>query len=73
MTSRGKIKQYNGERGFGFVTPDDGGEDLFFHFTAVSGGVKLAKGDIVDYVPDTNIGNLLYCYPKIVPPRDLVM
>jgi cold shock protein len=30
---QGKIKMYNEERGYGFIKPDDGGNDVFFHIT----------------------------------------
>lgn len=33
MTRRGTLKTWNAERGFGFITPEDGGADLFVHIT----------------------------------------
>ena len=38
------------ERGFGFIKPDDGGEDLFCHFSAIEDGNALAEGATVEYV-----------------------
>ncbi|MCF3101210.1 cold-shock protein [Streptomyces roseoverticillatus] len=47
----GTVKWFNADKGFGFITQDDGGPDVFVHFSAVQGtGFKeLHEGDNVTY------------------------
>ena len=47
----GKVKWFSGEKGYGFIAQDDGGADLFVHFSAISGdGYRnLNEGDEVEF------------------------
>lgn len=47
----GTVKWFNDSKGFGFITPDDGGKDVFAHFSAISssGFRTLTEGQKVSY------------------------
>ncbi|WP_225731122.1 MULTISPECIES: cold-shock protein [unclassified Nocardia] len=49
--SQGSVKWFNGEKGFGFIAQDDGGPDLFVHYSEISGsGFKsLEEGQRVEF------------------------
>src|SRR5215204_3644072 len=48
---QGTVKWFNGEKGYGFITPDEGGDDLFVHYTAITGSGfrSLEEGAKVSY------------------------
>jgi cold shock protein len=50
----GTVKWFNDDKGFGFITPDEQGEDLFVHHSSIQGnGFKsLAEGAKVSYEPE---------------------
>jgi CspA family cold shock protein len=51
MMPTGTVKWFNDAKGFGFITPDGGGEDLFAHFSSInmSGFKTLKEGQKVSF------------------------
>lgn len=49
--STGKVKWFNPGKGYGFITPDDDGPDVFVHISAVerSGLPTLSEGQVIQY------------------------
>ena len=47
----GTVKWFNAEKGYGFITPDEGGDDVFVHFSAIlaDGFKTLSEGQKVEF------------------------
>lgn len=67
VVSTGTVKWFNQQKGFGFITPDEGGEDLFIHHTQIkmNGFATLADGQKVEY--EIGEGRKGPCATEVVP------
>ncbi|SCX31141.1 cold-shock protein [Agrobacterium rosae] len=45
----GTVKLFNDDEGFGFITPENGGQDVFVHVSALERGNSLREGDKVTF------------------------
>ncbi|MDD2600979.1 MAG: cold-shock protein [Kiritimatiellia bacterium] len=65
--STGTVKWFNSDKGFGFISPDDGGKDLFVHHTGinVAGRACLDEGQKVEF--EVGEGQKGPCAKNVVP------
>ena len=65
--SIGKVKWFNGSKGFGFIEPDDGGDDLFVHHSEIKteGYASLDEGQSVEF--EVGQGKKGPCATNVVP------
>ena len=65
--STGIVKWFNGKKGFGFITPDDGGEDLFVHHSEIKteGYATLDEGQKVEF--EIGEGKKGPCATNVIP------
>jgi cold shock protein len=56
--ARGTVKWFNGQKGYGFIQPEDGSRDVFIHISAVERASLsgLNEGQVVEYELVTNRG-----------------
>ena len=66
--SKGTVKWFNSDKGFGFITPEDGGKDLFVHHSEIQMGggyATLNDGQAVEF--EVGQGQKGPCANKVVP------
>jgi CspA family cold shock protein len=67
VMSKGTVKWFNADKGFGFITPEDGGKDLFVHHSEIQAGgdyATLNDGQAVEY--EVGQGQKGPCANKVV-------
>ena len=67
FVSKGIVKWFNSSKGFGFITPEGGGEDLFVHHSEIksSGYANLEEGQQVEFV--VGQGKKGPCATNVIP------
>ncbi len=65
--STGTVKWFNDQKGYGFITPDDGGEDLFVHHSEIKaeGRTTLREGQKVEF--EIGQGRKGPCATNVIP------
>ena len=59
MTQQGTVKWFNAEKGYGFIADDNGGDDVFVHFSAIiaDGYKTLSEGQKVSFETEVDPKN----------------
>jgi len=67
QVAKGTVKWFNASKGFGFITPEDGGEDLFVHHSEVKtqGYASLDENQTVEF--EVGEGRKGPCATNVVP------
>ena len=67
QVSKGTVKWFNASKGFGFINPDDGGDDLFVHHSEIKtdGYASLDEGQKVEF--EVGQGKKGPCATSVVP------
>jgi CspA family cold shock protein len=68
IMSKGTVKWFNADKGFGFITPEDGGKDLFVHHSEIKNGggyATLNDGQAVTF--EVGQGQKGPCANNVVP------
>ena len=66
--SKGTVKWFNAEKGFGFIAPEDGSKDLFVHYSEIQSGdgfATLKEGQSVEF--EVGEGKKGPCANNVVP------
>ncbi|MGB0720216.1 MAG: cold-shock protein [Bdellovibrionales bacterium] len=68
MSETGTVKWFNPTKGFGFIVPDNGGNDVFVHISAVekAGLQGLAEGQKIEFEQQENRGKKAAANLKVV-------